>query len=264
MYILVHFWLNILMTIHVLNCFTCNARWPSKMKTGMVCLLVEIDQGLVLVDTGLGLRDYAQPTWFNQFFRIITIILFDPNEAAINQVKRLGYKPEDVKHIILTHMHFDHCGGLPDFPHAKVHVHRREYEAFTDNKILHWDEFAYIPRNIAHQPEFILYDNANAKWYEFDAIRLPFEPEMYLIPLHGHSRGHCGLVIKTENGWHFHVADAGVDIERNVVPDWVIAIMLGPHWPRLRRFAKEHSEVTLTASHMILDFFSKESDQAGA
>jgi glyoxylase-like metal-dependent hydrolase (beta-lactamase superfamily II) len=94
------------MTIHLFNCFTCNAR-VGNLKTGMVCLLIETNEGLVLVDTGLGLDDYAHPTWFTQFFRVITKMPFDPNEAAINQVKQLGYKPEDIKHIILTHMHFD-------------------------------------------------------------------------------------------------------------------------------------------------------------
>jgi glyoxylase-like metal-dependent hydrolase (beta-lactamase superfamily II) len=248
------------MSIHLFNCFTCNARWPKKVKTGTLCLLIETDQGPVLVDTGLGLRDYSDPAWFTQFFRVITIMPFDPNEAAVNQAKQLGYKSEDVKHIILTHMHFDHCGGLLDFPQAKVHVHRREYEAFTEGKIRQFTEFAYISRNIGHKPEFVLYDSIDSKWYEFDAIRLPFKPEMYFIPLHGHSRGHCGVAIKTKKGWHFHVADAGVDIERNVAPDWVIAIILGPHWPRLRQFAKEHPEITLTASHMILDFFNQEAN----
>jgi glyoxylase-like metal-dependent hydrolase (beta-lactamase superfamily II) len=227
------------------------------MKTGTLCLLIETDKGPVLVDTGPGLRDYSEPTPFTQFFRLITSMPFDPNEAAFHQVRNFGYQPQDIKHIILTHMHFDHCGGLPDFPQSKVHVHTREYDAFTDKKILHWDEYAYIPRDISHEPEFILYENADEKWYSFDAIRLPFEPEMYLIPLYGHSRGHCGLVTKTKNGWHFHVADAGVDIERNIVPDWIIARALGPHWPRLRQFAREHAEVTLTASHMMLEFFAE-------
>ena len=247
------------MTIHLLNCFTCNARWPSKMKTGTLCLLIETDQGPVLVDTGLGLRDYSQPTWFTQFFRVITIMPFDLNEAAFHKVQKLGYKPEDIKHIILTHMHFDHCGGLPDFPHAKVHAHKREYEAFTDGRVLHWDEYAYVSRNLAHQPEFVLYETTDSKWYDFDAIRLPFEPEMYFIPLYGHSRGHCGVATKTKDGWHFHVADAGVDIERNIAPDWIIALALGPHWSRLRQFAREHQEVTLTASHMMLEFFTENS-----
>jgi glyoxylase-like metal-dependent hydrolase (beta-lactamase superfamily II) len=241
------------MTIHLLNCFTCNARF-GELKTGMACLLVETNDGLLLVDTGLGLDDYAHPTWFTNFFRIITEMPFDPNEAAVNRIQKLGYHPEDVKHILLTHMHFDHISGLPDFPHAKVHVHRREYNSFTDGKTLYWTDAAYIPRYIAHQPEFILYDKVDSKWYDFDAIRLPFAPEMYFIPLHGHSRGHCGVAIKTLGGWFFHAADAGA-VYNDKTPAWLIKLVLGPYDPYLRTFMKAHPEVLLTNSHMPPEFF---------
>jgi glyoxylase-like metal-dependent hydrolase (beta-lactamase superfamily II) len=241
------------MTIHLFNGFTCNARIGS-LKTGMVCLLIESNAGFVLVDTGVGLGDYAHPTVMTQLFRVITEVRFDPNEAAVNRVKQLGLKPEDVKHIILTHMHFDHCSGLADFPHAKVHVHKHEYEAFTDGKILHWDEYAYVPRYIAHQPEFVLYETVDSKWYDFDAIRLPFEPEMYFIPLFGHSRGHCGLAVKSSKGWLFHAADAGA-VYNNETPAWLIKLVLGPHDPTLRAFMKAHSEILVTNSHMSPEFF---------
>jgi glyoxylase-like metal-dependent hydrolase (beta-lactamase superfamily II) len=208
------------------------------------------------VDTGLGLDDYSDPTWFTKFFRVITDMPFDPNEAAANRLKGLGYKPEDIKHIILTHMHFDHCSGLPDFPRAKIHVHRREYESFTDGKVLHWDEFAYVSRYIVHQPDFVLYDKVDSKWYDFDAIRLPFTPEMFLIPLHGHSRGHCGLAVKTSEGWLFHAADAGA-MYNDKSPAWLIKMVLGPYDPILRVFIKEHPEVLVTNSHMFPEFFQK-------
>lgn len=244
------------MSIHLLNCFTCNARFSPKMETGTLCLIIETDKGPVLVDTGLGLRDYSDPTWFTQFFRIITVMPFDRNEAALNQVRKFGYKPEDIQHIILTHMHFDHCGGLPDFPYAKIHVHKREYDAFM-GRGFYWGKAAYIPRNLSHRHETALYETIDAKWYDFDAIRLPFEPEIYFIPLFGHSPGLCGVAVKTSAGWHFHVADAGVDLVNNIAPDWLIRLVLGPHWPRLREFAKAHPEVNLTASHMYAQFFEQ-------
>lgn len=246
------------MAIYPLNCFTCNARWPPQMRTGLLCLLVETNLGLVLVDTGLGLQDYSHPTWFTQFFRIITRMPFDEKEAAIFQLAGMGFKPEDVRHVVLTHMHFDHCGGLPDFPHARVHIHRREYEAFI-NGSHRFKELAYFPRNIALVADWACYESTGENWYDFDAIRLPgFDPQIWLIPLFGHSKGHCGVAIQTQTGWHFHCGDAGVDINRNIAPDWLIGAALGPHWPRIREFALSYTEVTLNASHMYQDFFSND------
>ncbi len=241
------------MAIHIFNGFTCNARPPSKLKTGEVCSLVETDQGLVLIDTGPGLEDYAQPHWMMRLFRVVTEVAFDPQEAAIHQVRRLGYRPEDVGHIILTHMHFDHCGGLPDFPWATVHVHRREYEAFT-GKRRRWTDLAYIRRHIAGVRDWRLYDTGEAKWVSFDAIPLPFTPEMWLVPLHGHSWGHCGVAVKTGTGWYFNAADAGA-VYNDETPAWLIRLVLGPHDGRLRRFRQAHPEVILANSHMYPEWF---------
>lgn len=244
------------MTIHLMNCFTDNARWPSDLKTGMVCLLIESEQGLILVDTGLGTRDYSDPTWFTQFFRIITVMPFDVNEAAVNRIRALGYNPADVKHIVLTHMHFDHISGLPDFPQAKVHVHKREFDAFTDGKIGHWSEFAYIPRYLSHRPDFALYETIDSQWYDFDAIRLPFSPEMYFIPLFGHSAGHCGVAIQTASGWFLHAGDSSA-VYNDTTPKWLINLVLGPHDARLRKFKNDHPEVLITNSHMFPEFFEQ-------
>lgn len=222
----------------------------------MACLLIETDQGLVLVDTGLGLDDYANPSWMTRLFRMITIMPFDPNEAAVNRIMQLGNKPGDIRHIILTHMHFDHISGLADFPHAKVHVYRREYEAFTGGKIRQFTDFAYLQRYIAHQPGFICYENVDTKWYGFEAIRLPFAPEIYFIPLPGHSRGHCGIAIRTAGGWLFHAGDAGA-VYNNETPAWLIKLVLGPHDPGLRAFMKEHPEVLVSNSHMPPEFFTQ-------
>jgi len=244
------------MTLRWMNCFTCNARWPKSMKTGLLCILIETNAGLVLVNTGLGTQDYANPTWFTHFFRVITSMPFDSREAAVNRLRNLGYEPKDIRHIILTHMHFDHCGGLPDFPQGKIYVHRREFEVFVKGT-RRFMEMAYIKRNNTRITDWSLYESIGEKWYGFDAILLhDFDPQIWLIPLFGHSYGHCGVAIQTPTGWHFHCGDAGVDIENNIAPDWLIATALGPHWPRLRAFAQSHPEVKLTASHMYPGFFA--------
>jgi glyoxylase-like metal-dependent hydrolase (beta-lactamase superfamily II) len=187
-----------------------------------------------------------------RLFQVITKVKMDPGETAVNQIKRFGFTREEIRHIVLTHMHFDHCGGLPDFPNAKVHVHRREYETFT-GRMRRWTDLAYIRRHVAHKPEIILYDIPDGKFFDFPAIRLPFEPEMWLIPLFGHTWGQCGVAIKTGGGWYFNAADAGTGF--NTAPPWMIKLVLGSHNKRLRQFMHSHPDVQMTTSHVPLEFF---------
>ncbi len=61
---------------------------------------------------------------------------------------------------------------------------------------------------MARRPECVLYEEAGEPGFDFEALRLPFEPEMGLIPHFGHSRGHCGVSTRTGKSWHFHIGDA--------------------------------------------------------
>jgi glyoxylase-like metal-dependent hydrolase (beta-lactamase superfamily II) len=98
-----------------------------------------------------------------------------------------------------------------------------------------------------------LYEEMGGKWYDFDAIHLPFEPEMYLLPLFGHTSGHCGVAVKDRDGWLLHVADAASFAAD--ATEWMVKFVLGPHQSRLRAFDAAHPEICMTTGHMSLDFF---------
>jgi len=240
--------------IHRLNVFTCSPYLPTGVSVGTVCLLLVTADGLIMVDTGPGLDDCAGKALMHHIFELITKANLKPEETAIRQIKALGLSPSDVSDIILTHMHFDHCGGIPDFPHARVHVHRREYDAFSGRRT-YWLEAAYLRRHVAHDPRFIFYQDGNDSWFDFPAIPLHVAPEMYLIPLNGHTRGHCGIAFRTDSGWWFHLGDAAPLQFEHLFPAWFERLVLGDHIPRLLAFRNRHPDMQITTGHMRLDFF---------
>jgi glyoxylase-like metal-dependent hydrolase (beta-lactamase superfamily II) len=235
--------------------------WFPRWHIGGTCLLVDTAQGPVLVDTGLGLHDYAAPTLLVRFFLKDFGVHLDPERAAVRQLARLGVPPDSVRHIVVTHLHFDHAGGLPDFPHAQVHVHRRELQAMQRPRT--WLEVAYDRDDFAHGPAWVVYDRPDADWLGLEAIRLPFSPPMFFVPLFGHTRGHCGVAVRDDDGWLLHASDAlPTNAQFDITPGWLNRLVLGPHVPRLRTWAAAHPEVRLVAGHMWTTFFEDESGGA--
>jgi glyoxylase-like metal-dependent hydrolase (beta-lactamase superfamily II) len=224
------------------------------VENGVTCLLVQTNQGSLLVDTGFGTRDYHSPTRSMKFFLTLMRAPRDMNETAFHQVQRFGSKPEDVKHIVQTHLHLDHAGGLPDFPHAQVHILKDEHDHVLSHR--GWE---YHPEHWAHGPNWVCHGVAGEKWFNFDAIKLDgFEPEIWLVPLIGHTPGHMAVAIKQDQGWVLHGGDAvPFDVKVDEVPEWLSRKILGPHLPRIREFIKLHPEVQVVGSHMNLKFYER-------
>jgi len=173
------------------------------------CLLIETNQGLVLVDTGLGTETIrGERRLPGGFVRIVKPRL-DAAESALRQIIALGYTAQDVRHIILTHLDLDHAGGMADFPAAAIHVHAREKEAALGARSMQ-DTMRYRAADWAHRPEWHTYEASGERWQGFEAVRQldGLGPELLLIPLLGHSAGHCGVAVQTSHGWLLHAGDA--------------------------------------------------------
>lgn len=172
------------------------------------CLLIETAQGLVLVDTGFGLDDIADPSRLGPT-RTLLRSRFDPDQTAARQVEALGFSRRDVQHIVLTHMDLDHAGGLADFPWARVHVMRKERE-LADRRPLPTGPMRYRPAQWAHGPDFRTYDVSGEPWHGFAAVRqlegLP--PEILLVPVDGHTLGHAAVAVDLGPEWLVHCGDA--------------------------------------------------------
>lgn len=208
------------MRIHHLNCGTfcpLGGKHMDGVSHGLLghlvchCLLIETSDGLVLVDTGLGMGDVDHPVpRLSAFYLGLLNVKLRREDTAVFQIEKLGFKARDVRHIVMTHLDFDHAGGLEDFPAATVHVLQAEADAATNHRDGFVSSRRYRPGQWDEVKSWRKYEPAGEPWFGFDAVRqlagLP--PEILLIPLHGHTLGHAGVAVDTGKGWLLHCGDA--------------------------------------------------------
>lgn len=258
--------------IHHLNCGTFCPRsrrlvngaggWLSDGRMVCHCLLIEGGDGLALVDTGLGREDAANPGQLSILFKAIARPRLDEAETAHARLRALGFNPDDVRHIVLTHLDVDHAGGLPDFPSAEVHVLGRERELALNPG---WRERTrYVQAHWAHGPRWVDHAPEGDDWLGFESVRvLEFAgTELLLIPLPGHTGGHAGVAVAASGGWLLHCGDAYFyhgEVETPAhAPSFLRAYenlvqidgsVRRANQERLRELALGHSEVELICSH---------------
>lgn len=161
-------------------------------------LLEHPREGLVLLDAGI-CSDQAHR--HGQYYRgILRLILDDdeyaqePHETLAEQLKRLGYRTDDIRTVILTHLHEDHVGGLRDVPKAKVVVSQAEWDSRYTKM------FGFIP--MFYEPSY----SSVARWERVSFVSGAFhtfarsqdlfgDGSVRLLPTPGHTPGHaCALI----------------------------------------------------------------------
>ncbi len=200
--------------IHYMNCGTMRPRGaglvvPDLALTPSLCLLIEDADRLILVDTGLGTRDMEDPRRLG-FSNALLNAQVQPGVTALHRIEVLGLEPGRVTDIICTHLDRDHAGGLSDFPQARVHVLKAEHDAALGPGLKDRRE-SYRECHFEHGPAWVLHEKTSpVDWFGLECIRdLPgLPPEIVLVPLPGHTRGHCGVALKTPEGGLFHCGDA--------------------------------------------------------
>ncbi len=196
-----------MMRVHHFNCGTMRPIGSAEM----VChvLLVETANSLVLIDSGFGLVDREQ--WRKRLGPSSLLLrpIYDPAEAAINQIRGLGFDPADVRDVVLTHFDADHVGGTSDFAWARVHLTSAEYQAAFNPKGM-VEKGRYLPGSRAHDPQLVRHDPAAGEgWHGFASAKelVEISPGIVLISMPGHSRGHAAVAVETDTGWVLHAGD---------------------------------------------------------
>lgn len=254
--------------VHHLSAATMCPRVPAQLlgqrgRAELVahCLVLETARdGLILVDTGFGTADVADPTRLPRMFRALTVPKLERASTLLEQVRALGHRSEDVRHIALTHLDLDHAGGLADFPHATVHLHQRELAAATAQATAR-DRQRYRVAQWAHGPAWRTYQEVGDTWRGVPAIRQldGISAEVALLPMHGHSRGHSAVLVGVGDSYLLHAGDAY--FHRSTVTDEpAVPVGLRLFERAVRVDAREHASSVATlralrAAHADLEIF---------
>lgn len=210
------------MRLHHLNCISScpmgghlmDGRSSSMLERGRLCchcVLAETSAGLVLIDTGMGLNDVRNPrARLSSFFLALMSPDFREEMTAVRQIESLGFSARDVRHIVLTHLDFDHAGGLDDFPEATVHMLGLERDHAVAQRT--WlDRQRFRPQQWGDRSRWVTYEpDSGESWFGFARARplqgLP--PEIALVPLIGHTHGHAGVALDLGENWFMQAGDA--------------------------------------------------------
>lgn len=245
--------------IHHLNC----VKIVIPMNNDVIghCLLIEENENLLLIDTGLGVQDVENPDE-RLGMELIKAVGFElaPELTAFQQIKKLGLNPAHVKDCVLSHLDPDHTGGLADFPQAKVHVSTEELINFYS------DNPRYLQGHLSHAPSIKEYSASDEQWFGLEARRLDtqFETEILLIPLFGHTLGHCGVAIQWEGKWMLYAGDAyylKAELSDDGHPVNELAAARADHnekrlesLEKIRKLITDHPEIELFGYHDRTEF----------
>lgn len=225
------------------------------------CLLIKEGDQLILLDTGIGLLDtqFPQERIGQQLIDLVGY-RFDEKQTAIRQIENLGLDPSMVTDCIISHLDNDHIGGLADFPKAIVHLGAEELENFNS------ENPRYLKTPLSHSPIIEVYEKSDYDWFGFEArkVNTSTETEIFLIPLFGHTLGHCGVAVKLPTNWLFYVADAyymRVELNDSSHPVNELAQLKADDnnlrliaLNKIRNLISEHPEIEVFGYHDIAEF----------
>lgn len=161
-----------------------------RLLIGLHQLLIDTGKRRYLIDAGLG------ELWSPEELGLLG---FQKPRRLLEQLHQLGYTRDDVDGVILTHLHYDHCGGLlkrtergleNTFTKSVYYIQRREWEFASNPPPERVGDFR------AEVLE-VLYASGRLELVEGEVI---IDKNLRLVPMPGHTPGHQGVILDWSGG----------------------------------------------------------------
>jgi N-acyl homoserine lactone hydrolase len=213
-------------------------RVGTKLEVPFFFYLVEHPAGRVLFDTGTHPSVATCPE--QRLGAWAKGIDCNPHQAPLELLAAVGVGPHDIDYVAMSHLHYDHAGGLEFFPDATVLVQCRELE------VAHWPPV--YQRQFYTTVDF----EHTTSWLELEGDYDVFgDGRVRLFTTPGHTEGHQSLLVILDDGAVILAGDAAYTpwtFEQSIVP----AIVADPaamvrSWGRIRALRRQYdAEVLFT------------------
>jgi glyoxylase-like metal-dependent hydrolase (beta-lactamase superfamily II) len=236
-----------------------------KIKFHALWALIEHpSEGLILFDTGYTDRFHdATKYWPNKIYAKMTPVTISKEDELVSQLAKIGHSPKDISIIIVSHFHADHVGGLKDFPDSTIITSIKAMQHTLNTP--RWLGFAkgilhdLLPKDINNRLSLLEndYKKINNKFLG-NGWDLFGDDSMKIFNLPGHAAGQTGLLLQTQTGPCFLVADACWDIraiEDGKLPHSIVKLFFDD-WSaykvtinNLQKFWEHHPDVKIIPTH---------------
>ena len=230
----------------------------------LYALILHPKKGYILFDTGYTRRFFdATNSYPNRIYANETKVVVEKKNEVKSQLESIGITAKEIKHIIISHFHADHIGGLKDFTNAKIYCSKKSYKQvksisnfFAFSKGILKD---LIPKDIENRLVFIEESGTQKEDAIFKIKYDLFKDNTILAyDLPGHAKGQIGILLQTLKNKYFLVADSCWDIravKEDRLPHQIVRLFFDS-WKdyiksleKIKKFKKLNPEVTLVPTH---------------
>jgi glyoxylase-like metal-dependent hydrolase (beta-lactamase superfamily II) len=227
--------------------------WKIERYPAICALIRHPEHGHVVFDTGYSKAFFTQTRHFpSRFYRMATPVRLAAKESLAEQLVEDGIKPGEIGHVVLSHFHADHVGGMIDFPSATVIADTGGWAYLRDQRGLSAVRKGFVAglipsdfedrfRGVLHRRQVRLKDDMAPFQIGYDLFG---DGSILAVYLEGHARHQIGILFDdVDKGPTFLCADAAWSrraIRENIGPGRVGYMAVDNAWDTDRTLGRLH------------------------